>query len=483
MMSEIIGAIMAALTIKDGNSNILNPSLKQILQPNEYAVLENMNFDNQNDFDEAADIVLNSLTTNVDAIPIYGTEDYLEETYSQYEWTLMEDYSTSFASGAIPIDIGSSGVFGEDVIDEAIEIVGVQNTYGGCGPRAMMGILDYFARFLGYTEISEDMYDRENQVQLAVDVLENTVVWNINPDAAYMSPSQYDIDFPKLLDLYGLSDKISCEYDLYNSGIIPFYNKKDIYLYLITSNVKMGLPLTIFIGPGKGSYTNHATNIYGYQKWIGTDSNNNQLVKYLIKSRLNWGRTVEYCFDDNILGETFSYLFHYVLSYEETNSFTGQLFWNKFDESFNNNEVTTEVYLDPVYRITAKAKRVACVEDKYLTLSGITDDEDEAYLELNFMHGLNSIMFDAKLYSATEGFQNRVDKKIFRVEIYDGNRWKRHVTYDLSKFSTGHNYDTYYLLFDNTVSRIRFYLSGYYSNGLVDMGRIILDNFVIRNNF
>lgn len=31
MMSEIIGAIMAALTIKDGNSNILNPSSNQII--------------------------------------------------------------------------------------------------------------------------------------------------------------------------------------------------------------------------------------------------------------------------------------------------------------------------------------------------------------------------------------------------------------------------------------------------------------------
>ena len=90
---------------------------------------------------------------------ILEVEDYLNENYSDYYWIRDDENCalTSDVSNHIPIEMQSS-YFPSSDIDKAIVVAGVEDetSYGGCGPIASLGIMDYFARYLGYDEIISD---------------------------------------------------------------------------------------------------------------------------------------------------------------------------------------------------------------------------------------------------------------------------------------------------------------------------------------
>ena len=91
-----------------------------------------------------------------------GIEDvksFLNQNYQDYYWIRNEKNSslTSSVSNYIPVEMNGKSFPRED-IEAAIKIANVSNytSYGGCGPIASMGILDYFARYLGYDEIIKE---------------------------------------------------------------------------------------------------------------------------------------------------------------------------------------------------------------------------------------------------------------------------------------------------------------------------------------
>jgi len=117
---------------------------------------------------------------------------HLEKNYPDYSWIQDEDDSalTSDVSGAIPIEMGGSGLFPESDIQAAIDIAGVRDEteYGGCGPIALLGIIDYFARYLGFDEFISDPTSSSERIALAAEVFSlvnfsifgnanSTIVW------------------------------------------------------------------------------------------------------------------------------------------------------------------------------------------------------------------------------------------------------------------------------------------------------------------
>lgn len=88
---------------------------------------------------------------------IINISEHLVSKYSDYTWYQDNYTSTKDVSSAIPINMQGIN-FPKSEIQQAIINTGVASSYGGCGPIAMMGILDYFARYLGYNEIMEDPY-------------------------------------------------------------------------------------------------------------------------------------------------------------------------------------------------------------------------------------------------------------------------------------------------------------------------------------
>lgn len=108
---------------------------------------------------------------------ISNVENYLNDNFSDYHWIRDDERCalTSDVSNRIPIEMQSI-YFPKEDIDRAIAASGVENRtdYGGCGPIASLGIMDYFARYLGYDEIMDNPTDSDKRVILASEVLSNT---------------------------------------------------------------------------------------------------------------------------------------------------------------------------------------------------------------------------------------------------------------------------------------------------------------------
>lgn len=73
---------------------------------------------------------------------------------------------------------------------------------------------------------------------------------------------------------------------------------------------------------GGGVFGKHYTNIYGYQKWIGYDSNGNHHEKYLLEARINDGNSTAWYCDDNILDTGMMGIIYYDINYNHTDYFS-----------------------------------------------------------------------------------------------------------------------------------------------------------------
>lgn len=70
-------------------------------------------------------------------------------------------------------------LFPEADFNQAIVNTEVASTYGSCSPIAMMGALDYFARYLGYNEIIDDPTNSTQRILLAEAVLEEVTTYEV----------------------------------------------------------------------------------------------------------------------------------------------------------------------------------------------------------------------------------------------------------------------------------------------------------------
>lgn len=101
---------------------------------------------------------------------------WLKLDYLDYHWALDKENSasTSDVSNAVPIEMKGT-LFPNKDIAKAITLAGIEDktNYGGCGPIAEIGVLDYFARYLNYNEIIDDPTNGDKRVGLAKDVFSN----------------------------------------------------------------------------------------------------------------------------------------------------------------------------------------------------------------------------------------------------------------------------------------------------------------------
>ena len=225
--------------------------------------------------------------------------------------------STIDVNGVAPIEIKGSDIdlFPTSDIDTTRQTSGIESSYGGCGPLAMIGILDYFSRFRGYTSIIEDPTNSTDRVLLAYDVFTNTETIEL-PDILSSSnnllveeaeligkeylteettrsssgnkqtftwPSDYVDAFNTLMDEYNLDEQIVA----YNHGWGLFVSLND-KINRVKQSIDEGLPVTIYCGlGGNGSFGNHYVNVYEYQNWQGLDKNGNVVNNVIFKARLN----------------------------------------------------------------------------------------------------------------------------------------------------------------------------------------------------
>lgn len=415
---------------------------------------------------------------------IEDIKSHLERQYPGYDWVRYDDKCalTSDVSGQIPIEM-QSDYFPKDDIQAAIDLAGVRDktSYGGCGPIAMMGILDYFARYLGYDEIMEDPTNSEQRIALAAEILSRANIIPLFGDNTFLYPTHYNDCFDIMMYNRDMLDVLNAN-DTFNMH----GGWKSVYWNQIVENIDKGLPVTMCTGLmcGEGSFAKHYTNIYGYETWNGISNDGGEkMTKEFVKARLNFGLPGEYYCDADILDCAQVGIITYNVDYDFKYSFSA----SDFDDYFENDEGGGQYFFDPKsislyvpdgWLLETERLRTSYIENQYLVLSPNRKNAGIAYLDILFTHDLKRLSFDASMWSSKEGVAN----EDFVVQYYDGG-WKDHIVLDLSKLSKiKDNPDSFVALFPENTRRIRFYATHRNPSGSRNKGRVCLDNFEVGFN-
>lgn len=415
---------------------------------------------------------------------IENVKDYLSKTYTNYIWQKAEGKTTKDVTNAIPINVCGSN-FPSTEIATAIENTGVPSSYGGCGPIAMMGVLDYFSRYLGYKEIINDPTSSENRISLAEDVLKKSKTFEVGFSEnknTLMFPWDYKSAFNSLISDYGLDGIIESKH---RWKMTSGYQSE--YFEAIVESVNKGIPVTLMTGlwSGDGDFAKHYTNIFGYEKWTGLNlSTNEKIEKSFIVGRLNWrDYEKEYYCDSQILNDGMIGLVTYDINYENSYNVYASDFAEKFVNSSGGGQYF--FYDKSTYVSTASGrmfytnrKRCSYIENQYLVLSPNRKDAGEAYLDILLPHSASKITFSASLWGSREG----IIYEDFRIQYFTNN-WINHVNFDLASFSTLKNFpDEFTVVLPKNATRFRFIATHSKPSGDRNKGRIVLDNLKFEYN-
>ena len=453
---------------------------------------------NINDWDSLHNYILNeeniySSPNNGNSNPIsdaiYDVQEYLNNSYPDFIWSkdVRNSKYTNDVSAHIPVDMQDSTLFPQGDIEKAIYLAGVQDKtdYGGCGPIAIMGILDYFARYLGYSEIMSDPTDSSTRISLATEVLSNTYfsVFSSTEKGTLVWPGDVSKTFKTVIKNHGLEGIIhsQCSTSL-------FGNDKTRLLNFIKESIKYGLPVTLYVGTacGDGSFAKHYTNVFGYETWMGISTQNPRetKIKTFLQANLNWGVGSAYC-DSNILNYPLVGIITYSHILDNVCSFSAIDFAEEFINSSGNGQYFFDnrfasVNLSNGENISTNRMRASYIENQYLVLSPYRQNAGLAYIDLSFDHPVHYMSFGATLWSNSENILG----ESFKLQYWDEG-WQDHIQIDLNQLfnlKLTSNFSTIYALFPKYVNRVRLVAEHNNPRGDRNKGRICLDDFIVQYN-
>ena len=393
-------------------------------------------------------------------------------------------------------------------IEAVIEANGIASSYGGCGPIAMMGILDYFSRYMGYTSIINNPEESLDRRLLAYDVLKATKTMEISnfipinyvesslkenkrnsignvsqTIAPYSRGNKQTLTFPQdyvsafntlMENKYHLDKQIKAY--CYNWGSTDDEEKTEY----VKQSIDRGIPATIFCAlGGYGDFANHYVNVYEYQEWTGIDKNGNAISNIVFKTRLNWGKKQSYdaYMDSKFLSEYFSGVIFYTLeddnqlirprdfAYDFVNeNEQGQYFFYEKDA----NIVTSDGFTFGTSRL-----RCGYIENEFLVLSANRNNAGLAYLEMKFNIDIKALNFDISLWSGLEGLG--ADDYVKLYCLNDDGDWIEQMTFDINRMSTLKEYpDNMYIEFQDTTKGIKFEVYKSSPSGGRNKGRVVI---------
>ncbi len=418
----------------------------------------------------------NSISYDESDIP-----DLLESTYASYTWSQTAYNTTASTTGNIPVNV-KNPYYTSAEIQQAITLSNVSSTYGGCGPLAMTGMLDYFARYLGYNEIIKNPGSSEDRIQLLVDVLTKVKTYEVGfgNKQTLTFPWDYSTAFNTLMDQYKINAFLQSNYNFQLFG-----GNRDSNWNTVKSNINSGMPVTLMTGlfSGDGDFAQHYTNILGYSTWTGVDENSNTISKDFIIARLNFANKTDiyYC-DADILGDGMIGLITYSANSSNTSRFGAVDFAEEFVNSqgggqYFNIEKGAPVTFLSNEQIQTYRLRTSYIENQYLVMSPNRANCGSAYLEMIFNHSVSSMTFDISLWGPNE---NITGQSLYTY-YYDGTYWLMYESITLSDLSTNKaNPSRKHLSFPSDAVGVKFYTWHTNPSGDYNRGRVCLDNFIVR---
>lgn len=410
-----------------------------------------------------------------------------------YGWYLANSNSTQNERGGDPVEAGTvhsgTALNYDDELQIAIELSGVPSTYGGCGPIALIGILDYLSRTTGYTSLLADPNDYHERIRLANLVLQNTPTIEIGfvgDKNTFTWPSDYMGAFNTMISMGNLNSQLS----ITQYGALSTNNTKYAQ---IKNSIDRGIPVTVWtygnVGDGLdwGQHVdNHYFNIYGYEEYRGYDSSGNFVSKTMYKARMNWGRTyIEYVDEDVFTG------LWGIFVYNET--YQPQLIRPQeygYPSQYHFYEIMETARLSNGFSFITNRLRTGYVwsyindipDKRYLVLSAKREGAGTAFLQYQFTIPIKAINFDISLWSGNEGL-NSINDSV-RLEYKDSNgNWilaKEFYKNQFGQLSTIKTIpDNHYITFGTGAYEIRFVVECSSPTGTRNNGRVVIGDITI----
>lgn len=419
------------------------------------------------------------------------TSYFSQKYYNSTSWNMTIEENIANISGFSPIEMKGSdpNFFPTSDIQTAIQTSGVASSYGGCGPIAMMGIFDYFSRYLGYTSIIDDPTDSYDRTRLAYDVLTTTKTYEMPKLSAAKAISTYSGDdkttttypgdyvsaFNKLMtENYHLNKQIAA----HSQGWLGV--SKDDKVSKIKQCISDGLPVTIYAGlAGDGELANHYVNVYAYQVWRGKDRDGKTIYNTLFKVRLNWGRAQnkDVYMDADMLSASFSGVIYYTVA--DNNQIIRP---SDFSKDFVNDngqgqyffyEKTADITTANGFVFGTKRLRCGYIENEYVVLSANRSGAGRAFLELNFDLDVKAVNMDIALWKDLDAIGAKDSIKMLYKDVK--GKWhelREFYTYELS--SLREYPSNYYIEFPEITRGIKIEVTVTDPDGDRNQGRVVI---------
>ena len=400
----------------------------------------------------------------------YRTEPYtkLNENFPQYSWNYLSERRIDDASNDGLVNVLADNRYNSTEIIDAAHNAGIYNSYGGCGPLAMIAILDYFSKCLDYYEIINNPYNSIERISLATSVLQTVHTYNMGNGSYGTTLSDYVSGFTTLMSDFGLSNTLSCQQ--HPACQWPF----------IKNNIDNGFPVTLatFDTSGSTPISYHYSNIVGYETWKGVNNiTGEQCEKTFIKVYANRGdypgllyvdieafnTSMLACITYSINMDNYYHLESQNFSNFVNNNGQGQYFYYEKSQYVQASEP------NGLYIHTARL-RTSYIENQYLVMSPKRIDAGNSYLWI--VKPAHLLFFSAALWSNSEDIENET----FQLYYIDRNGYERpHITLDLSEFSTNRDQPKLYrILLPRGIWDFAFKATHQNPTGLRNKGRIVI---------
>ncbi len=465
------------------------------------------------DFDK--DVVTNSFTLYAKwkwdvTVEVEKEQELLDYKYFNFKsCKLVEGNKSKY----IPIEMQGSFFPKADVLS-ALEKSNSKSSYGGCGPIAMIGMFDYFAKHEGLNRFLPNPFEKNERIELAKNVFNYVTTYETFPlgiseydsysndtasrfiqvtQSGYSSlskgnkmtitlPTDYVRGFKRLTELYGYSNQIKAVVHEKILGI-SFEN----LINVVKKSIDSGMPVTMYNGNShkNGSFADHYVNVYGYKTFYVIDRFGRGHNQTIFEARLNFGNGdySEYYCDSEILNLDFCG----VITYERMNDeFDYEIKASDFAKDFVNSkgqgqyyfyEKTATISLENGLKFETVRKRCGYIEDKYLVLSANRENVSEAYLEFEFDEKVRGIDLNMSLWGYSEQLYKEEGDYV-HIEYFSNDKYINELDVDLDLLSKNKN-DMSYLsaTFNTPANKIRIIVCK--KNPKVkdwNRGRIVIDN-------
>ncbi len=396
----------------------------------------------------------------------------------------------------------------DSYIQDAKSLANIKYNSLGCGRLAMVSQFDFLARYAGYSSIAKNPDNYNMKVELAKEIFKKTpaiasdsflgqLLGKDPGDGTFIFPQNVINGSRAVLENHHLAIKKT---KIDEEGDIKTYYDRDSQIYVygdtlpstksfetkksnIIDSILKGMPVIWWTTDGAGEFSNHYMNIYGFEYWIGTDSNGQVKGHMMFKLRVNWGWDTVYMDSDTLDAINGGFIFFEethtkVLINPEDYDYQGQYYFVDYSKKHfaylgGKNFTTNRLRAGYVNHYN---ETNTIVDAQYLVLSAKRENANIAYLEYSFTEAIDWIYFDVRWWSNNEGidkdngvvliqYKNDFGNWITAMDLFEEFEDLSYSEDDLSKICCR---------FYNPIYEFRIYVESYFPTGSSNKGRLVI---------